>query len=267
MQNMPNIIYLNKHFPRLQKTDTDPSTVWTIVYYLQVEDANGNMTNEYLRQRKQISPTEKNKGNLKERMREANEAMQTIKNKMRNGYMAKREAPAPPPPTLFPTLYEALMKLQDNKSGEDYKKLLLAVANHVKTHEINKKPIDTLKKEDFEAFFSKFQDRSARTYNSYKCLIKESLNCENINLEAINKIKKRKEAESDSHQPFTDKEREDILATSLKMGMPQLYLMCQFLFYTLARPRKELRDLRISDIGENSIFFKGSTAKNGKSYA
>ena len=69
---------------------------------------------------------------------------------------------------------------------------------------------------------------------------------------------------SSKHRAFTDEQRIDFRTKCEGMQEYQLLLFVQFMFYTFFRPREELRNLRISDIRENTVRIDGKKAKNNE---
>ncbi len=67
---------------------------------------------------------------------------------------------------------------------------------------------------------------------------------------------------SRKHTAFTDEQRTDFRKMCETMQEQNLLLFVQFMFYTFFRPREELRNLRVSDILDDTIRVSGDTAKD-----
>jgi integrase len=83
----------------------------------------------------------------------------------------------------------------------------------------------------------------------------------------IASVKQLKVTESNVHYPYTTEQRHAILQTALDMGYQQLYLLCQFVYYTLARPYEEIQNLKVGYIKKDNIFLPAQNAKNRKNSA
>ncbi|WP_138991485.1 hypothetical protein [Larkinella sp. C7] len=77
----------------------------------------------------------------------------------------------------------------------------------------------------------------------------------------VNRIKKSNVEESEDHLPFTPEQIKELKNEILGKGDEQLWLFCQFIYYTFARPGQEIRLLQVKDILPESIRI---TAKRGK---
>ncbi len=76
-------------------------------------------------------------------------------------------------------------------------------------------------------------------------------------------IKKLK-VESGHHVPFNVEQMNAIKQKALAKNEVQLYIFIHFAYYTLARPRKELRYLQVKDLRERTIFIQPENAKTAK---
>ena len=75
------------------------------------------------------------------------------------------------------------------------------------------------------------------------------------------KIRKDSLEESEDHLPFTPVQIRELKESILERGDEQLWLFCQFIYYTFARPGQEIRLLQVKDLMPTSIRI---TAKRGK---
>ncbi|WP_299823368.1 phage integrase SAM-like domain-containing protein [uncultured Pontibacter sp.] len=79
----------------------------------------------------------------------------------------------------------------------------------------------------------------------------------------VQKIIKKKKVHTNKHVPFSNEQLKQIKKHILKKGDKQLYLFINFLYYTAARPARELRLLQVKDILEETIFIPASRSKVG----
>ena len=72
-------------------------------------------------------------------------------------------------------------------------------------------------------------------------------------------MKKGKTGKSERHRPYTNAQINQILA----LCDPQMALYFHFLYYTFARPRREVRLLKVQDLRESTIWITQDHDKNG----
>ena len=68
-------------------------------------------------------------------------------------------------------------------------------------------------------------------------------------------------ASAESHEPFTDKEAETIIAEITARQDWPLLLFVYFIHYTFGRPGKEVRLLKVKDLRERSVVFRAKYSK------
>ncbi|WP_299760836.1 phage integrase SAM-like domain-containing protein [uncultured Pontibacter sp.] len=79
----------------------------------------------------------------------------------------------------------------------------------------------------------------------------------------IQKISKKKKVHTNKHVPFSNEQLKLIKKCILEKGDEQLYLFINFLYYTAARPARELRLLQVKDILDETIFIPADRSKVG----
>lgn len=72
-------------------------------------------------------------------------------------------------------------------------------------------------------------------------------------------MKKGKTGKSEKHRPYTNAQLTQILG----LCDPQMALFLHFLYYTFARPRREVRLLKVQDLRESTIWITQDHDKNG----
>lgn len=77
----------------------------------------------------------------------------------------------------------------------------------------------------------------------------------------IQKIKRKKKTASTRHVPYTTEQLKQIKELILKKGDKQLYLFINFIYYTAARPGRELRLMQVKDILEDTIYIAADRSK------
>ncbi|TAE08222.1 MAG: hypothetical protein EAZ95_17470 [Bacteroidetes bacterium] len=272
MNNQVTITYLEKHLPTLNDRGKDPSKKWVITYYLY----NIN-TGKYERNRKTICPTSKNRGNYDKRLREARTFVADIKSKMKEGLHIEKKEVLPLPPALpqDKSLKDNLQSYIESKSLQPkMKKAINAVFRIMEKNcaSLLDKPLSQVDKQDFFSFRETIKTKvSATTCNYYarvlSCFFNYCIENDWITKNPAKGVKPLRTIESSANYPFTPTQRQAILDKMLELGETQLYLLCQFVYYTLARPYEEIQNLKIGNIREKDIFYPASNAKNGKSYA
>lgn len=105
----------------------------------------------------------------------------------------------------------------------------------------------------------------AKTYNDYIGNLSTFFNFY-VRLDLISKnpctrIQRQPVEKSESHFPYTEKQRQEIKAAILEKGDLQLLLFISFIYYTFTRNGKELRLLKVADIRENTIYIPAARAK------
>lgn len=75
-------------------------------------------------------------------------------------------------------------------------------------------------------------------------------------------MKKTKTGNGEKHTPYTQAQLTAIL--NLAEADPQFYLFLHFLYYTFARPGKEVRLLRVKDLRESTIWISQAHDKNDR---
>ena len=73
-------------------------------------------------------------------------------------------------------------------------------------------------------------------------------------------MKKAKTGKSEHHKPYTQAQLMAILEVA--QADPQFYLYLHFLYYTFARPRREVRLLRVRDLRESTLWIAQAHDKN-----
>jgi integrase len=105
-----------------------------------------------------------------------------------------------------------------------------------------------------------------KTYNNYLGYLTTIFNWyisrEYLVRNPCNKVEKLK-VQSGGHTPYTNAQVKQIKELIEQKGDQQLLLFIQFIFYTLVRPG-ELRQLRISNIGDKTLFISPDISKNRK---
>lgn len=69
---------------------------------------------------------------------------------------------------------------------------------------------------------------------------------------------------SKKNRAFTDEQAKEVLEEIDKRNMPHLGLFVRFIYYTYARPHKEVRLLKVKDIEPNRIFINAHNDKNSR---
>lgn len=126
--------------------------------------------------------------------------------------------------------------------------------------EITKKNI-----RDFFDFLITEKQLSAKTYNDLKnflsCVYNHHIERENIDKNLIVGFIKPLKVVSGKHVPYTFEQARNIRDLFTENEDRQTTLFLSFCFYTLARPREEIRLLKVSDIVNDTIYFKPENAK------
>ncbi len=106
-----------------------------------------------------------------------------------------------------------------------------------------------------------------KTYNNYLINLNSIFNFyvsrEIIAKNPLDNLSQLK-TESGKHVPFTNAQIKRIKERIQKKGDTQLLLFISFLYYTLARPREEVRLLQVRDLREKTIFIPSARSKNNK---
>lgn len=108
---------------------------------------------------------------------------------------------------------------------------------------------------------------SNKTYNNYLIYLKAFFNwlvAQEIIKPKKNPLKsekKKKAARSAQHRPYTNDQLRAILSSCDKRGLTQLKLYLQFLYYSFARPRSEVRLLRVVDLQRSTIWIRPAQDK------
>lgn len=109
---------------------------------------------------------------------------------------------------------------------------------------------------------------SSKTYNNYLIYLRAFFNWlvqqEVIKLKnhPLKNEKKKKATRSTQHRPYTNEQLRAILALCDHAERHQLKLYLQFLYYTFARPRSEVRLLRVEDLRQTTIWIRPDQDKN-----
>lgn len=121
--------------------------------------------------------------------------------------------------------------------------------------------------EQFLNFYQKEKNWTAKTRNTYSQNISTLMN----DLKRLDYIREnpfvgfatQREKKSSSNRAYNAQQRQ-ILKEKISIENPQLWLMCQFMFYTFMRPN-EIRQLKISNIEleNDKIFIPALISKNG----
>lgn len=106
--------------------------------------------------------------------------------------------------------------------------------------------------------FNNYHTNLNRIYNAlvYNGTIKKKQN-------PVQKISKKKKVQTNMHVPYSNEQLKLIKAQVLKKGDLQFYLFINFLYYTAARPARELRLLQVKDILDKTIYIPADRSKVG----
>lgn len=138
---------------------------------------------------------------------------------------------------------------------------------------ILEKVVDEVKKADIDMFMSELRRKNnlqGKTYNNYVGTISAVFNTlrrlgRKIDNPATN-LDRMSVKRGNQNIPFTTDQLSAIFKYAKSIGQGQFVLFAKFGFYTLFRPRKELRLLQIKHIKDTSIFLPPELAKtdNGR---
>ncbi len=154
------------------------------------------------------------------------------------------------------------------RTREAYRSFFNVFSEFLRDTNLGKMPLTQLDAEHIYSFLTyltkerKLQNRSRNNYlvwlnTVFHYLVERKVLEEN----PAKGIKKLKTVNS-SHVPYTDEQAKTI-KEYLRANNPQLFLLCAFIYYTLARP-KEIQLLKIRDIKQNKILFNARVTVSGK---
>lgn len=222
---------------------------------------------------------------FKERKQAADAIIQEINQKLKEGYIIvgeKMELPPVDTPTELTLLGVVARHIEKNKSSlsdstiKNYNSLLNNLTAWLENNGILQIPFLNFSRPLAERFFHYLKDEKVRpdgskgiankTYNNYltyfqriyNSLEKKKYITSDENILTGFELKKTK---SGSHIPFSASQLQAIEALMKKEGQDQLLLFIKMCYYTFARPRKELRFLKVGDIKDNTIYIRPKNAK------
>lgn len=111
-----------------------------------------------------------------------------------------------------------------------------------------------------------------KTYNNYLTYFQTIYNDLEENeyitkSQNILKKLKRKKAKSGKHIPYSSGQLQLIEKALTEAGELQTLLFIKFIYYTFARPKKELRFLKVGDLHENVVYISSENAKGNGRFA
>lgn len=257
------LVYPHK-LPRLVESEQG----WYVVYYV------WNVDTERL-ERKRVSII----GNTDEqRRRDAREVIKEISTRLKNGaYTSKKEVA--PTPTAASVLtrqisFEAARTyyLQSRRDiSDDTKEQYEDYLNHLKTFLSARRSDQALLRSLNAALVMEFFDGlevAPKTFNNIHGFLRTFFQFF-VDREILDKnptalIPKAKVVESDDHKPFTIEQARELKNLILDNGDRQLWLFCQFIYFTFIRPGRELRLLKVGDVHETRIRLTSKRSKNSR---
>ncbi|MFD3001418.1 tyrosine-type recombinase/integrase [Pontibacter toksunensis] len=230
---------------------------------------------------------------VRERKARASEVIEAVNELLKEGYVIAKDKPLPEI-TFEPTVDRDNLKLteaitnyiEENRTSlspntiRGYRNL-----NNVLTEWLEYNAIAGIRLIDFnqdaaKAFFNYLKlerkvDRngveevgvSNKTYNNYHTNLNRIYNAlvEDGTIKKkhnpIQKIKRKKKTVSTQHVPYTTDQLREIKKLILMKGDKQLFLFVSFIYYTAARPGRELRLMQVKDILEDTIYIAADRSK------
>ncbi|PSR53933.1 hypothetical protein AHMF7605_10585 [Adhaeribacter arboris] len=165
--------------------------------------------------------------------------------------------------SLFKALFE-WFEIKQERDGKDWLNLIFSSfsvhdANAFFDYLKNEKKVKYKKIEKIGVSNKTFNNYLTYFITFYNFFIDRSLLP--VNQNPLARFSK-KNTESNQHTPFTNKQIQLIKQRMLDTKAYQLLTFVQFLYYTFARPGKEVRLLQVKDLRAKTIFFPSSRAKN-----
>lgn len=262
--NLPS--YQKKHFPVLNDRDNDLQKRWYVSFYLW--DA---------AQAKFVRKTDFSMNHiktLKDRKEYCKKLIEELSAMMMKGAVANAPVIAPKNEVTWKDAFEIVFEHKKTSISKNTLRWYVTLRNAVNDFfELSKKSnvmlIDFSSKVVYEFldFLKAVKKVDNKTYNNYMTTLSTVfaflVEREYIKDNPCKKIKKLG-VKSGNHTPYTNAQISEIKKVMNEKGYDTLLIFVQFIYYTLARP-KELKELRVRDIGEKTILFRGAISKNKKS--
>jgi integrase len=254
--------------PRLIDYDGDLTKQWYIIYYI------WNRDKHILERKRNFSI---NYNTIPLRREAAKKAIQEITQLLQSGGTSYTEKPKVNTLGLDPdkaTLFQAYEHALEIKKGSmKNMKGLISLKNHIKEwltasryEHLLFKGIDTETIHKFFDWLKTEKKMGNKTYNNNKGYLSTIFNFYVsrgwIEKNPCDKVKKLK-TQSGKHVPFSKEQIKTIKKELGKSKQDQLALFIQCIYYTFIRPG-ELRELKIDNIKEKTIFVPANISKNGK---
>jgi integrase len=222
---------------------------------------------------------------LKDRGQRAAAWLVAINGMLQKGYVYVGEVQAPvvvveltPADRLLPDVFAAFLKTKEKLSQGSYdvhKAILDLLARWCKDNELV--TLADLTKEQGQKFLEYLA--AYVSPKTKRVLSPKSFNNYGLNLKTFGNwlteqgwlkrkhhpfqsMKKTKTGNGEKHTPYTQAQLTAIL--DLAEADPQFYLFLHFLYYTFARPGKEVRLLRVKDLRESTIWISQAHDKNDR---
>lgn len=257
--------YQKKHFPKLNDRNGDLEKRWYISFY---------MWDSFLE--KFVRKTDFSMNHLKtlkERRSYCKELMNQIASMMLKGAVTNVPQKEPKKYLKWKDAYRIVYEYKKYTISANtlrwYVTLDNAMGEFLRAKNFENLDIENFEQKTVYQFldFLKVENKiSNKTYNNYLTTLHTFFEVltdrEYIKLNPCKKIQKIG-VQSGNHTPYTNEQIGEIKRVIEEKGFDRLLLFVQFIYYTLARPR-ELKALRVGDIGEKTIMFKGKISKNKK---
>lgn len=158
------------------------------------------------------------------------------------------------------------------RSGDTYQTWANGLLDFFKKQDWHQCFLDSVKREHIILFFDYLKEHkklSNKSYNDYIGFVSGVFKffidrpSYGITHNPVVGFIKRKKVISGKHVPYTLEQARAILAY-FKEHHELTYFFLQVCYYTLGRPREEIRNLKVSDIREDTIYFNPKNAKSTK---
>ena len=219
-------------------------------------------------------------GSETERINDAKIIIKTIKDAFKNGAYISKVKRKDDTSTLpmadkitfkssFEKYYNFVIQKLKPRSKETYKTWYNTVLSFFQEKGWDTFLISSIQKRHIRAFFDFLVERKGLSNKSYNDFIGFLSGFYNYMIDRgtveVNLVKgfiKRLKVISGKHTPYTPQQAKSILNYFDSQNDQLSKVFLQFCYYTLARPREELRNLKVGDIGIDTIFFRPANAKS-----
>lgn len=179
------------------------------------------------------------------------------------------------PQLVVPNLLEAIDLTIEFKRGSiaprslrRYDALRKFVVEHYKS---DLPKIDKVSTGDLFGFINGLKSKrgfGAKCFNDYRTILivtfKQMIARGILKYNVAQGLPTIRKPKADAHHPYSMQQVREIFALAEKRELGQYILFVEFLLYTLARPGKEMRLLKVGDLRDRVIFVSAENGKTGK---